>query len=68
MTINIATYCPICHTSHDVEVPMDGFFKWQAGACVQDAFPELAPELREELISGICPKCWDSMFPVGEED
>lgn len=66
MTITIATYCPICHTSHDVEVPMDGFFKWQDGACVQDAFPSLSAEEREMLISGICPECWNFMF--GKEE
>ena len=68
MTITIATYCPICHTSHDVEVPFDRFCLWQGGLSVQEAFPDLAPEERERLISGICPECWNWMFPVGKED
>lgn len=34
---------------------------------VQDIFPYLKPEEREMLISHICPKCWDKMFPNEEE-
>lgn len=67
MTIAIATYCPICHTSHDVEVPMDEFFNWQDGACVQDAFHSLSAEERERLITGICPECWNWMFGKEED-
>ena len=33
---------------------------------VQDAFPEMEPDKRELLISGICPECWDNMW--GGED
>lgn len=68
MTVAIATYCPICHTSHDVEVPIDRFILWKGGLSVQEAFPDMPPEERERLISGICPECWDKLFPVGEED
>lgn len=32
------------------------------GLLAQDAFPYLAPEKREILISGVCPDCWDDMF------
>ena len=35
---------------------------------VQDIFPYLSPAERELLISGICPDCWDSMFPIEDED
>lgn len=33
---------------------------------VQDAFPEMEPDKRELLISGICPECWKQMW--GGED
>lgn len=33
---------------------------------VQDAFPEMEPDKRELLISGICPECWKEMW--GGED
>ena len=29
---------------------------------IQDIFPELKPEIRELMISRVCPKCWDMMF------
>ena len=32
----------------------------------QDVFPDTAPDIREWMISGTHPKCWDEMFP--EED
>jgi hypothetical protein len=33
---------------------------------IQDLFPYLVPPMRELLISGICPKCWKTLF--GAED
>lgn len=33
---------------------------------VQRCFPTMSAENREMLVSGTCPKCWDSMFG-GEE-
>lgn len=34
---------------------------------VQDVFPDLSVDDRELLISGICGKCFDSMFDEDEE-
>lgn len=38
-----------------------------AGALMQRAFPNLTPDQREFLISGLCPKCWDETFSGVEE-
>ena len=35
---------------------------------IQDIMPELAPEMRELFISGMCPKCWDKLFSFEDED
>ncbi len=32
------------------------------GELIQDAAPDLAPPLREQLKSGIHPECWAAMF------
>ena len=65
--ITLTTTCPFCGQTHEVLVYEDDFFAWQGGKCAQDAFPYLSADDREMLISGICPKCWDSMFDEEEE-
>ena len=35
---------------------------------IQDIIPELAPEMRELFISGMCPKFWDKLFSFEDED
>ena len=39
----------------------------KAEILAQQAFPELPTEIREQLISGTHPKCWDEMFSDEEE-
>ena len=65
--ITLTTTCPFCGQTHEVLVYEDDFFAWRGGKCAQDAFPYLSADDREMLISGICPKCWDSMFDEEEE-
>jgi hypothetical protein len=38
-----------------------------AGYLIQDAFPDLDLESREQLISGTHSECWDKMMK-GDED
>lgn len=48
-------------------LPTDRFVRWKLkGELIQDVFPEYSADVREWLVSGTCPKCWDLMFP--EED
>ena len=37
----------------------------KSGKLIQNFFPKLTPGEREILISGICGKCFDKMFPEG---
>ncbi len=64
----IITTCPFCGHANEVAVNEADFWDWQDGALVQNAFPYLSADEREMLISGICPKCWDSMFSEEEEE
>ena len=64
----IKTVCPMCNEKHIVEVSDEGFRKWQEGAHVQDAFPELPASEREMLITGTCDACWAQMFSHHAED
>lgn len=42
------------------------FDAWNAGALVQDAFPDCTDEDREFILSGITPEEWKATF--GEEE
>jgi hypothetical protein len=47
---------------HEIVVPTDGLNKWLHGERIQDAMPEVHPDTREFLISGISPKGWEQTF------
>lgn len=59
------TTCPFCGKTNVLSLPLEGFLEWRAGALVQDAFPDLSADEREQLISGMCPNCWEKMFGGG---
>jgi len=65
--VSVVTTCPFCGHANFVEVNESDYLDWQDGALVQNAFHYLSADEREMLISGICPKCWDSMFGSDEE-
>jgi hypothetical protein len=53
--------CGICNQEGTVEVPFLGYFARQDGALIQDAFPDLDKTLREQIVSGTHPACWEIM-------
>jgi hypothetical protein len=57
--------CGFCKKGGTIEVPMEGFLIYQLGGYVQEAFPELDKSLREQIISGTHPKCWDKAYGEG---
>lgn len=63
--MTVRTRCPMCKQTDDFEVPVAGINAYAAGAKIQDAFPTLNADRREQLMSGTCAPCWDKMF--GEE-
>ena len=62
MRINVPIICPFCGEDHAVEVNLAQYDAWQNGELIQNAMPDLTPTEREELISGLCPKCQAEMF------
>jgi|TARA_R110002020_G_C16209985_1_gene766920 hypothetical protein len=40
--------------------------RWVAGELVQDVMPNLTPEEREFIMTGITPEEWDESFLVDE--
>lgn len=68
MMITIEVSCPFCGSTNFISVYDADYIDWQNGALVQDAFPYLDADDREMLISGICPSCWEAMFPDEEDE
>ena len=61
--------CAGCATPYQVSgVEEEDFVAWKIGKPAQDAFPYLSVDERELLISGICDKCWQRIFPPEEEE
>ena len=38
---------------------------WGAGALIQEAMPDVSPEDREFIMTGITPEVWAQQFPAG---
>jgi hypothetical protein len=54
--------CSVCGYKGRVEVLASGVRARNAGALIQDAFPELDKGIREQIKSGIHPECWTNLF------
>jgi hypothetical protein len=54
--------CFHCGSEGSVDVPMEGFLRRQLGALIQDAYPELSVALREQLMTGTHPECWEEVY------
>lgn len=68
--ITIKTTCPFCGKESAIVVKSVDYIKWASfDAQAQDAFPYLSANERESIMTGICAKCWDSLFSgdKGEE-
>lgn len=62
MRIDVEITCPFCGANHAVEVNLAQFESWQNGELIQNAMPDLTFTEREQLISGLCPKCQAKAF------
>ena len=61
--------CMLCHEEGEVEVNDE---EWIAaltsGKHIQDAMPTTPAPIREQLMTGTHPQCWDAMFQDEEDD
>ena len=62
MRTNVVMTCTFCRKFHLVEVDLEQLEAWQNGELIQNAMPDLTLTEREQLISGLCPKCQAEMF------
>lgn len=60
--------CPRCKrvdTFHGL--PAEQVAAYESGAHVQDAFPGMTADQREQLITGYCGPCWDIAMGADDE-
>lgn len=62
MMITLEIVCPFCGEIHFVDVLESELEAYENGALAQVAFPNLSATEREQIISGICPQCQESVF------
>jgi hypothetical protein len=63
--MRIARTSPLSGKQHAMDLPItrEQLHRFTNGTLVQDAFPNLSPEEREFVLTGITPKEWDAMLP-----
>ena len=58
--------CPVCKETSYMELWREDVERYRHGAFLQDAFPDLKPEVREMIHTGYHPACWDKV--MGSDD
>ena len=62
--------CIECGKGGTILVQMSDYLLWQSKnrPLIQNCFPALSREQREQILTGIHPECWEKMFPPEEEE
>lgn len=59
----INTTCPQCGKQHYLGMTVNDFRAYAAERLADEVFPDESADVRELLITGVCPECWDKLFP-----
>ena len=51
----------------DIPVTEEQLAAWDSGTLIQNAMPNLTPDQREFIMTGITPEQWVEMFRKGDE-
>ena len=54
--------CPRCKKGGMLTIWEDDMVRYLNGAYAQDAFSDLLAPIREQIISGTHPECWNEIF------
>ena len=65
--VAIVTTCPFCEGADSFLLPKQKVNAWRDGALIQDVFPDMSADRREQLISGAHGTCFESAFAYEEE-
>jgi len=58
--------CFHCGKTGIIEVEAQSMFYYRQGWLIQDAFTDISSDLREQMISGSHPECFEAMFKEEE--
>ena len=67
-TIYMTKRCPVCFKVGSLAVEEHELFTYLRGEYVQTAFTSLTIPLREQIISGVHPECWQEMWGQEREN
>lgn len=68
MIISRKYTCRFCGKEITVQADEEKFMHLDTGEHVQDIFPDLSPNYRELMISGMCGNCFDKLFGEDEDN
>lgn len=60
--VKIHGHCVFTGEEVCIAVPSEGFNRWLDGVAIQVAMPDVSPEKREFIISGISQMGWEDVF------
>jgi hypothetical protein len=60
--------CIHCGDTGILDVEAQGLFYYNQGELIQNCFPSMSKGLREQLITGIHPQCFEDMVAEWEEE
>lgn len=60
---------PITGITRELDLPItrEQYQNWVTGELIQDACPDLTPDEREYIVSGVYGDEWDELWGKGEE-
>ena len=53
--------CPFCGEQSQIVVGENDYASYMRGTLLQVAFPNLTADEREQIHTGICPPCWETL-------
>ena len=62
--MDIIKTCPFTGIRYTWNLPVteQQLFEWRQGGLIQQVMPELSPDQREFIMTGITPDVWDETF------
>ena len=66
--VYVTKNCPHCKKNGMLTIWEDDMQRYLNGAYAQDAFPDLLAPIREQIISGTHPECWNEIFKDYEDE
>ena len=61
----VSPFTDLIHERH-IDVTMEQIQDWQSGTLIQNAMPNVSPDDREFIKTGITPEEWDDMMKEEE--